>query len=330
MPVNEVAKNREFYVEETQNAMLVNQVEGDYKKGGMVGSEIEFNKYGETRTGTIYEDFQDNTYAVQSGTSKVLIDKDDILRTIEPKKETSFSFFDNGGGVQNKIQLKNFSDLKQGDVIRRKERIGTTIFVVNKSPVQSRAYKNEYDALVTCIVSNTNFYKPLEEYYITSVIKYGKLGNVDYLGKWNYNDKIDYSIYLPKSNKKFADGGDVPNQDKMFQLPLEMVIYVPSTQDVDKVISVDKMDKRVDEVKIYLANKFGGYTSADKLGGFVDSTGNLVNEDVVQVTSFSTKEAYAENKEELIKQLAKWCEEWGQESIGFEFEGDLMYVPQKI
>jgi hypothetical protein len=128
----------------------------------------------------------------------------------------------------------------------------------------------------------------------------------------------------------YANGGDVPHEDKMFQLPLEMVIYVPSTQDVDKVISVDKMDKRVDEVKIYLANKFGGYTSADKLGGFVDSTGNLVNEDVVQVTSFSTKEAYAENKEELIQQLAKWCEEWGQESIGFEFEGDLMYVPQKI
>jgi len=129
---------------------------------------------------------------------------------------------------------------------------------------------------------------------------------------------------------KYEDGGDVPHADKMFQLPLEMVIYVPSTQDVDKVISVDKMDKRVDEVKIYLANKFGGYTSADKLGGFVDSTGNLVNEDVVQVTSFSTKEAYAENKEELINQLAKWGEEWGQESIGFEFEGDLMYVPQKF
>ena len=138
----------------------------------------------------------------------------------------------------------------------------------------------------------------------------------------------DYGLLLFEN--QYADGGNVPHADKMFQLPLEMVIYVPSTQDVDKVISVDKMDKRVDEVKKYLANKFGGYTSADKLGGFVDSTGNLVNEDVVQVTSFSTKKAYAENKEELINQLAKWGEEWGQESIGFEFEGDLMYVPQKF
>ena len=129
---------------------------------------------------------------------------------------------------------------------------------------------------------------------------------------------------------KYANGGDVPHEDKMFQLPLEMVVYVPSTQDVDKVISVDKMVTRVDEVKEYLASKFGGYTSADKLGGFVDSTGNLVNEDVVQVTAFATKEAYAQYKEELIHQLALWGKKWGQEAIGFEFEGDLMYVPQEL
>lgn len=137
-------------------------------------------------------------------------------------------------------------------------------------------------------------------------------------------------VSLIEDNMEYADGGDVPHEDKMFQLPLEMVVYVPSTQDVDKVISVDKMDKRVDEVKEYLASKFGGYTSSDKLGGYVDSTGNLVNEDVVQVTSFSTQEAYDENKEELIQQLAKWGKQWGQEAIGFEFEGDLMYVPQEL
>jgi DNA repair protein RadC len=143
--------------------------------------------------------------------------------------------------------------------------------------------------------------------------------------------KENFDKFNPDMIKyKFADGGDVPHEDKMFQLPLEMVVYVPSTQDVDKVISVDKMDKRVDEVKEYLASKFGGYTSSDKLGGYVDSTGNLVNEDVVQVTSFSTQEAYDENKEELINQLAKWGKQWGQEAIGFEFEGDLMYVPQEL
>jgi len=142
----------------------------------------------------------------------------------------------------------------------------------------------------------------------------------------NYSDSEIKELF----DKKYREGGDVPNEDKMFQLPLEMVVYVPSTQDVDKVISVDEMDKRVDEVKQYLASKFGGYSATDKLGGFVDSTGKLVNEDVVQVTAFSTKEAYQEHKEELIKQLSIWGKKWGQEAIGFEFEGDLMYVPQDI
>ena len=171
------------------------------------------------------------------------------------------------------------------------------------------------------------------------VFKYSNDFRDDWIDNWFKTNKkisvklkVDYKRYREKyaGVTPYADGGNVPHADKMFQLPLEMVIYVPSTQNVNKVISIDDMILRVDEVKKYLANKFGGYTSADKLGGYVDSTGNLVNEDVVQVTSFSTKEAYAENKEQLINQLAKWCDEWGQESIGFEFEGDLMYVPNKF
>ena len=27
-----------------------------------------------------------------------------------------------------------------------------------------------------------------------------------------------------------------------------------------------------------------------------------------------------------MRQISKWCESWGQESMGFEFEGDLYYV----
>ena len=36
---------------------------------------------------------------------------------------------------------------------------------------------------------------------------------------------------------KYKDGGQVPQSSKMFQLPLELVVYVPSTKDVDKTIS---------------------------------------------------------------------------------------------
>jgi len=141
----------------------------------------------------------------------------------------------------------------------------------------------------------------------------------------------EYKEYIiDEFYEQMADGGSVPNLNKMFHLPIEMAVYVPSTQDVNNVISVDEMDKRVREVKEYLANKFGGYTSAEKIGGFVDSQAELVNEEVVQITAFSTKEAYEENKEALVQKLSDWAKEWGQEAIGFEYEGDLMYVPQKF
>lgn len=171
--------------------------------------------------------------------------------------------------------------------------------------------------------------KPKYIEYYAEISKDGYVGSKIYKSK-KFKDRNYKNYNFSSDNDDYAKGGDVPHEDKMFQLPLEMVIYVPSTQDVDKVISVDKMDKRVDEVKEYLASKFGGYTSSDKLGGYVDSNGNLVNEDVVQITSFSTKEAFEENKKELIQQIAKWGKDWGQEAIGFEFEGDLMYVPQEL
>ena len=70
-----------------------------YADGGGVGSEIEFNRYGEQRTGTIYEDFGDDTYGVQSGTRKVLVKKGDITKTLEPQMKRKFRFFKDGGGV---------------------------------------------------------------------------------------------------------------------------------------------------------------------------------------------------------------------------------------
>jgi hypothetical protein len=171
-----------------------------------------------------------------------------------------------------------------------------------------------------------------------SILVRNRLAYIDSDSQWAWYEIIKIDTELEDVRKKiskiesskYANGGDIPHEDKMYQLPLEMVVYVPSTQDVDKVISVDEMVKRVNEVKEYLGSKFGGYSSTDKLGGFVDSKGNLINEDVTQVTSFATKEAFEENKEELIQQLAKWGKKWGQEAIGFEFEGDLLYVPQEL
>ena len=98
---------------------------------------------------------------------------------------------------------------------------------------------------------------------MTPFIKINLENGMLYFGIYSDNNDIQFEtkgvkalwVSLIEDNMEYANGGDVPHEDKMFQLPLEMVVYVPSTQDVDKVISVDKMDKRVDEVEEYLASK---------------------------------------------------------------------------
>jgi hypothetical protein len=116
----------------------------------------------------------------------------------------------------------------------------------------------------------------------------------------------------------------------MFHLPLELAVYVPSTQDVDEVISEDELNARVNEVSKYLASTFGGFTKSERVGGFMTSKSELVTEDVIPVVSFATKQDYEANKEKLVEKLSEWARKWGQEAIGFEFEGDLYYVPQKF
>ena len=138
-------------------------------------------------------------------------------------------------------------------------------------------------------------------------------------------------MIVPQSTTgMYKEGGDVPKASKMFHLPLELAVYVPSTQDVDEVISEAELNARVNEVSKYLASTFGGFTKSERVGGFMTSKSELVTEDVVPVVSFATKEDYQANKNKLVEKLSEWARKWGQEAIGFEFEGDLYYVPQKF
>lgn len=124
--------------------------------------------------------------------------------------------------------------------------------------------------------------------------------------------------------------GEIPHSEKMFHLPIEVSVYVPSTQDVDKVISKSEMKLRVDEVKKYLATLFGGFSASSVEGGFLASDGKVVKENVERVVSFAPKADFEKNKEALVRKASEWAAKWGQEAIGLEHEGDLYYVPQKF
>ena len=113
---------------------------------------------------------------------------------------------------------------------------------------------------------------------------------------------------------------------KAFQLPIETIVYVPSTDKTQKEVPIEQMNKRVDEVRKWLAKRYGGYTSSQNVGGYVMRNGLVVHEDVVKVTAYSTVENFKKYKSLVLARLKRWCKKWGQESIGYEYEGDLLYI----
>lgn len=117
---------------------------------------------------------------------------------------------------------------------------------------------------------------------------------------------------------------------KSFHLAVEQAVIVPSTQGKTKKISPAKMKSRVNEVKKYLSNKFGGYTAIKAQGGYYSKGKGLIQEKVVKVVSFAEDSKFKKNKTNLIKKLGTWRKKWGQESMGYEHEGDLYYFEKGI
>jgi hypothetical protein len=113
---------------------------------------------------------------------------------------------------------------------------------------------------------------------------------------------------------------------KIFHLPVEQAVFVPSTIYGDKTITKLQQRKRIKEVKKYLSEKFGGFTSVSAKGGYYSGDKNkIIQEDVAVVTSFSTNKAHKKGLPNLKKQLKKWKKKWHQESMGYSHEGDLYY-----
>lgn len=151
-----------------------------------------------------------------------------------------------------------------------------------------------------------------------------KGGNVYYEYRMNRRD-VDNKIKL-----ETGGGVGIPNAEKMQHLPFEISIYVPSTKDVDKNITAVELRARVKEVQKYLSTTFGGFSSAEKVGGYLSNKNSIITEKVIPVTSFASMQSFRENKRGLVNKISIWAKKWGQEAIGFEFEGDLYYVPQKF
>jgi len=156
----------------------------------------------------------------------------------------------------------------------------------------------------------------------------------------NENDEIVFerkgteALWIALIQYKMASGGALETKLKKrlsesFELPMEMAIYVPSTDKANVIISKKEYQNRVEEVERYLSDLFGGYSAVSVDGGYVSDEKGLIQEDVTRVATFGSTENFESKFTKIVNKVVDWCNNWGQESMGFEFEGDMFYIDKK-
>jgi hypothetical protein len=122
---------------------------------------------------------------------------------------------------------------------------------------------------------------------------------------------------------------ETKKKKEVAHLPVQQAVYVPSTTAKSKKISPQEHRKRITEVKKFLSNRFGGFTKVGGEGGYTDKEKGIIQEKVAIVYSYAEKNKFRKHKGALITQLSKWRKKWGQDSMGYEHEGDMYYIGGK-
>jgi hypothetical protein len=162
-------------------------------------------------------------------------------------------------------------------------------------------------------------------------------------GVFYYSKKTGNTYIQSSDGKYYLKGGKAPpkeffdnlqKQDKFpfdkkktkpFPLPIETAMYVPSTDKNQNQISAKEYGKRIKQTETFLHKLLGGFTRIDHLGGSTEK-GRLVEEKGAKVVSFTDAQTFNANKQKYQNFIQRKRKEWGQNTIGFETEGDLFYI----
>jgi hypothetical protein len=112
-------------------------------------------------------------------------------------------------------------------------------------------------------------------------------------------------------NEVFGDG-----------LANRMVLYIPSTANVNQSITQEHAEQWVEAALRLLSTLFGGATAIRAVGSWVSHSDTLVTENVTIVYAFADE--LSTKKLTAVKQFAlKLKRELGQESVAVEVNGKL-------
>ena len=100
-------------------------------------------------------------------------------------------------------------------------------------------------------------------------------------------------------------------------------IYVPSTINVS-----EKIDSaaQVNNTCVFLSGLFGGCTSVNTSGCWIDSKNKLVKEEITIVYSFCDNIQFLRNRKKVIAYCKKLCDEMSQECISLEINNKLYFI----
>jgi len=113
-------------------------------------------------------------------------------------------------------------------------------------------------------------------------------------------------------------------KDEIERLPIQMAVYVPSTE-FEKPITSSKWNTRVRQTVNFLNRAFGGTTRVEGIGSWEDN-GKTINERVYIVESFATSKDYRRDQLKLKSWLRTKRRAWKQYQLSFEWENDLFLI----
>lgn len=121
-------------------------------------------------------------------------------------------------------------------------------------------------------------------------------------------------------------GFDFPKQRQLEgSNNIHVIIYVPSTKEGSIPLTGREFKKRINETRRFIRTVLGGSTTVSGIGDWKDND-KIYTEDVAKVESFTTARDYDIADLKIKKWLQNKKREWGQVSLSYEFEEQLIFI----
>jgi hypothetical protein len=157
-----------------------------------------------------------------------------------------------------------------------------------------------------------------------------RLGIGKGLGK-GYRNILPFDSHVHVlSGRGISMSPPVFRHSKMGHNPLELTLYIPSTQGESELVSKPVLKRRIEDAEKKMSGLFEGYTEVDATGGWVNDEKELVQEPQGKVTSFTTESQLEKGRKGFEDYVKKIKKDYKQSAIAIEYEGDLFfYQPKK-